>query len=488
MTPEKILLQAILLALCSSEASAIGLGEITLHSRLGESLRADIPLHTADGEIPDATCFAVVRDDAPGLPVLATASLSLVRKAGTYHLSLRSRQPIADPAFVLAIKARCSMELQRTYVLMPDPPQFGEIELVSNAVDMVRPADGQTWFAREGETLREIAASLAAGNPRQQARSLAALRRANPGIARDEALPEGTAILLRAPRRPQAESRTKSELTAIPPAPATRTRQAAARSKAPRTAAKVDRVMVSTTPPAPVPNPLSATGETLGQIEERILKLEQTLHTLHAEVSKLDVALNETNAALLERNRLQLAQQIEQVPPTNQKQANGGQELLFSALAGGGIAVLLAHLLGRRRERLVAKEMPLIMNGYHPEVQVDRSGLPESPSRQPEPSTERAVPDIGVAELPFDENNTELALVEMLLASGRARGAMETLARYIANNSPDDIEPWKMLLDLYRQCGMQSEYESLHRQILEKFKIRVADWETRIEPAARIAA
>jgi len=128
------------------------------------------------------------------------------------------------------------------------------------------------------------------------------------------------------------------------------------------------------------------------------------------------------------------------------------------------------------------------MNGYHPEVQVDQSGLPESPSRLPEPSTERAAPDIGVAELPFDENNTELALVEMLLASGRARGAMETLARYIANNSPDDIEPWKMLLDLYRQCGMQNEYESLHRQILEKFKIRVADRETRIEPAARIAA
>ena len=42
---------------------------------------------------------------------------------------------------------------------------------------------------------------------------------------------------------------------------------------------------------------------------------------------------------------------------------------------------------------------------------------------------------------------------------------------------PDCIEPWSMLLDLYRRGGMRHEFEALAKKIHDRFNTRVPSWE-----------
>lgn len=484
MTPKMVFFQALTVAIFTSEANAIGFGEIALHSRVGENLRAEIPLHTAPGERPEAACFKLLRDDSADLPVVTQADLRIVQKPGAYYLSISGPRPIVDPAFVINIKAGCDMDLQRTYVLIPEPPTFQPVAIANLTDELGQQPDRQIWLAREGETLSDIAAGLAAGNTDLQARQLAALRRANPGLGVDELLAEGMVVRLGKPRRQVAPA--PSAKREAPPIAQKRPGQAAARLAArtttPTPVPTADRLIIGAAPtPGSIGEPAAAKPDSgIDDIERRILKLERTLHALNSEMEKLDAALIQTNTALLERNRLQLAQQIESPAlratlPTSP--ASGAREILFGALGGGISAVLLAHFLGRRQERRAEREMPLLMNGYHPEICVNNA----SALNPPEAFGERYAPpngeDIGVTELEVGESSSELELVELLLASGRQRGAAEALARHIDNTSPDSIQPWKKLVDLYRRCNMRAEFEALRPRILEKFKTHLPDWD-----------
>lgn len=508
MAPKKLIYSALALAFCAGQAQAIGFGEIALHSRIGENLRAEVPLYVSPGEVPQLNCFKLIRDDASDLPPVTSASLRLLHNQGGYQLGILSNRPVRHPLFTISISANCGMDLQRTYLLMPDPPIFQVVD--SLQADTGNPAEPNIRLAAEGETLAGIAASLAGGNAGQQGRMLASLQRANPDFAADDILGEGTEI-----RIPASRQRLASRPEGKPDSVAQRlvqrqtrlatqaARQIPAKQPAPQPGQTTDRVIVGLAPidlpvaGKPVGNKAASETVTLGEIEERILKLETTLHTLHEEVLKLDDALVEANAAMAERNRLQLAQQIDTPSirsslPTPSPKQDSTLELLISATAGGLIAVLFARFLSRRQERLAEQEMPLTMNGYHPEIYVtppppeplaeaSPPALPEifDPAAPEENEFSRLnplAPEFRVAEVePYNQQN-DLDLVEILLASGRERGAAEILSMYIDDNSPDELQPWKQLLELYRQCDMRSEFEALRPRIREKFNVELPDW------------
>ncbi|KXB31441.1 hypothetical protein AT959_07190 [Dechloromonas denitrificans] len=503
----------------SGYASAIGFGEITLHSRIGEAIRAEVPVLAASGEALDTACFTLATLGGTDLPVITGARVRLIRNQNGYRLLITGHKPVTEPIFMLGLRANCGVDLQRDYVLMPEaPPSLADLPAPpSNQPPPAQPAGTRTRRASEGETLESIAAALAGDDAGQQQRTLATLRRANPGLDTKEALAEGTSIRLPPPkRRPpppaadidEAEQRqTRTYARAERPAPAPKKEAPAAPSRrSPETAG--DRLVLGAPPADLKPGDKAAPQRaSLSDMEERMLKLETTLHSLNQEVDKLNQALTLTTEALVVQNRLQLALSAQQPtvvaavapPPAPASPATGNWlELLLSALAGGSVAVGLAGWLSRRRAPRRDSEMPLAISGYRPEVQVKpeiRTAIAAETPHTPMPAVDIPLDDISIrpyetAEtvIDLDESDSALELAEIMLSFGRIRSAAETLALHVEEASPDNIQPWSMLLDLYRRGDMRNEFEMLLPKIREKFNVHVAAWDDSSTPVSGLKA
>lgn len=77
----------------------------------------------------------------------------------------------------------------------------------------------------------------------------------------------------------------------------------------------------------------------------------------------------------------------------------------------------------------------------------------------------------------YDQDDSVLALAEVMIEQGRTKGAVRALAAHIAEHSPDNIRMWSLLLDLYRRGGMRHEFEILTENIHQKFNVEITSWE-----------
>ena len=80
-------------------------------------------------------------------------------------------------------------------------------------------------------------------------------------------------------------------------------------------------------------------------------------------------------------------------------------------------------------------------------------------------------------EVRFDQDESAIALAEIMLSFGRPQGAAETLARHIEESASDNPRPWLMLLDLYRRSGLSGEYTRLLPALRQKFNLQVPAWQ-----------
>ena len=92
--------------------------------------------------------------------------------------------------------------------------------------------------------------------------------------------------------------------------------------------------------------------------------------------------------------------------------------------------------------------------------------------------------DKKAVDVDFDDGNSALELAEIMLSFGRIHGAAETLAQHIEENAPDNIQPWSMLLDLYRRGDMRAEFETLATRMRNKFNVHVNAWEDSSTPVS----
>ncbi len=287
-------------------AQAAGFGELTLHSRIGEKLRAEVPVSLAEHESVESRCFTLASPNGNELPAITRATLSLNRKAGgKAQLLIESNQRIDEPLLALGVRLGCGIDLQRDYILMPEAAPV-RAEMMATAP--TAPGDRNTEaVARTSER------APAADTPGQ------ALRPAKQS----------------APPQPKAR-------------PTPRPRPAAPGG---------DRLMIGTGPSEGVPpNPELLR---LGEMENRMLRMESSLHTLNDEVEQLRMAVELGAQAMAVRHELKLAQSLESTalaPPAAgpQRQDSGGKwlELILSTLAGGGISILLINRFSRRKPGL----------------------------------------------------------------------------------------------------------------------------------------
>ena len=103
-------------------AWAIGFGDIILHSRIGEPLRAEVPITAEADDHLETTCFSLAPLNGSDLPVISGAKTKLVREGARYRLHITGSKPISEPIFLIGLRAGCGVDLQRDYVLMPAEP------------------------------------------------------------------------------------------------------------------------------------------------------------------------------------------------------------------------------------------------------------------------------------------------------------------------------------------------------------------------------
>lgn len=518
MTSQLTRIVALSALLAPGMANAVGFGEITLQSRIGEALMAEVPILSNSEEAPVAACFSMVALRGSDFPVITAAKPRLIRRGSSYILQIVGYKPVNEPIFAIGLRAGCGYDIEREYVLMPEAPMA--LPQAAAPGDSPPPArkSGRpaAWLAREGDTLEDIADALEPATPAERQRLLSGLQKANPDLAADLPLAEGTRIRMpgrQTPPRPEAAS-TAQAASAAPPTQPRKPRPIPAAPPVAK-AGRMDRLLLGAAPEESKPgksgnSALAPQDET----NERLLKLETTLHLLTQEVEKLDQALDLASKAIEAQNQLQLAQSANAPPtagpkvsapqPGNPPPRSNWPDLAISAAVGAFISVGMAQFLGRRRRYPGDEEAPLAFAGYRQEVAPRAAHTEPPPPSAPPIAPEQPRPpevtedDFPVPRLPEcdippapepeviearnEDEHSVLALAEIMLSFGRLSGATETLAEHIEQAMPASIAPWSMLLDLYRRGGMRPEFEALAGQIHDRFNVRVPDWNDSTTP------
>ena len=329
-------------AIFSGAANAVGLGEITLHSRIGEALRADIPV-ISSGKSLDVGCFTLGPVPGADLPVVTSARMRLVRIGQDYRLILTGSKAIDEPIVVISLRAGCDIDLQREYVLLPAPP--------SSAANDIEPP-----------------LTVASPVPREVPRSRAPAERFSEQWVTDSDAPPHPAAKPRPPR--------------TAPSAATKPKKPLPRETLAGIASGKDRIILGAAlddlPPPGAGDPLAPVNE----LDERLLKMETTLHLLNQEVDKLSTAvtLGAESRAVREKLQDMQAQQATpgilpsvqaatpQAPARAKSNYDDWLELLFGLLLGGSVSAGVAHLVSRRHDksRSFAAPPPRIAKPRHP--------------------------------------------------------------------------------------------------------------------------
>ena len=135
------LLSALLFA--SGNAVALGLGNLVVHSRLGQALRAEVRLIETPGTShPGETCFRLgAADGNEDLPVLTHARLRLEQSGGQSRLLITSLQTINEPVLRVNVHVGCGAELVRSFTLLIDPEVAGSSDSMAERGAGGVPAD-----------------------------------------------------------------------------------------------------------------------------------------------------------------------------------------------------------------------------------------------------------------------------------------------------------------------------------------------------------
>lgn len=278
---------------------AAGLGELTVHSQLGEPLRAEIPVSASASETLDSNCFRLAPIHDAELPVIPHARLLLEKRRDGLLLHIVGDAVLKEPLAMLRVRANCGTELQRDYFVMPQLPAS------------------------------QIADDSAGGTP------TAAVRR------NDAASP--------AAKRQRAAGSGKKTRHAASGAPSPLQRLAEENQR------QVDRLVVSD-------QLASLPGDSVAAAtEDRLLRMETSLARLNDSLQALDQAIELQSEAQNARHELQLAMALtdppaagpvgamasEQLPKAETPFWRQWLELIFGTLIGGALSALLLQRIGR---------------------------------------------------------------------------------------------------------------------------------------------
>lgn len=496
---------ALALALGAPGAWALGLGDLSSRSVLGENLVASVELRASSGEVPESACFSLRPGDDDSLPWLRQGDL-ILRRGSPPVLEIRSRRPLREPVLRIGILVGCGHDLRREYTLLPKPGEpAGEL--------VVAP-------------LLRIDTDNAAPEPVREPRP----RLPRPRVSQ-EAAPERLA-----PARP---------------------------SRPPRSTPLKDRLILSGgegdgEPSLRLSTALSGpvADDPRREAERELLRLEfRALAALHEQaMSQLAAAEKlrklESSLGELQQKAGQLAERIEarqaippppaptglstpsvgavsaplpQTPPAPRAKpvavapaADAAGEGVFWGLLLGAVAGLAGWLVWRQRSRrtAVAVADPLTIpeplmdpprederdepGGVDLAVEPAAMGMPfavdlpleegegspaPAAAEPPRPRSLDSAFSISAASVhEHFEVNPVMELAEIMLSFGRVKGAAQALQEYIDQSPKEALQPWIKLLEVYRLANMREEFERVASSLNQNFNVAVLNWEGDARP------
>ncbi len=143
-TKDILLLLPFLLVSHSNISFALGIGEISVKSHLGEPLSAEINITDVEKK-PDINCFSITDLNAP--PAFGKSVVALRQHEQNYQLSIRTHEAIIEPILNLHLVHNCNPSITRDYVILLDPPQHLATVTSNEATTVNSPNAEQTSAA-----------------------------------------------------------------------------------------------------------------------------------------------------------------------------------------------------------------------------------------------------------------------------------------------------------------------------------------------------
>jgi len=431
----------LLLSLCyASSAAAIGLGDISVRSHLGQPLHATVALIGATPATA-ADCFSLDASTGSIAPPLH-AQLSLEQAGGKTLLHIRTPRPINDPIVQFAVAADCEARLQRDYVVLLDPPALLETAVVADAPVTAEP-----------------------GEARGKAPSTAAVPRLVPRTVR------------RATRvKPTPHTPPVARPAAAPPQPAAPPRQTATATTKPRLVLSgkegaQPEPSLPLQPAAELPDrPLSSASDpTVTELSDDNTALSRRIAHLEMQLARL-----KTRNAELDAMRAAAASHI--APAAPERPQWPLYLLAIGLLAGVGA---IGNWLGRR-----SRIRPPIDDDMSWVQQTD--SLPAlSETAQPTQAEPEPMPERMPAFLPppaMDES-TEVSdgildQAEVYMAHGHGELAIHLLQEHLREAPTESPVPWLLLLDLLGREGDSAGFAAARTECSRYFNINLISQNT----------
>ena len=421
----------LLLSLChAGYAAALGLGEISMHSYLGQPLHATVPLLDATPKV-DADCFSLGTGAGSIAPPLR-AQLNIEQSGGQTVLHIRTPQPVHDPVAQFVVVSDCEARLQREYVVLLDPPA-----LALPAVGSESPAVAPTASV-------PIAAPVPHATPR--AKRVAAPARQ------------------RATSRPQAPARAAPRLVLSG-------RHGTGRTDDRLFALRLDTNLPDLTQPRP--DSLTAT-----ELSDENTALTRKLAHLQSQLTALQLRNAELEAKRTVASPAAATAAV--TPPSPVQTPQWPLYLLGIGLLSGGGA--LAAWLHRRSHRRLSSGMPDDMPWPQLDTEairaqpaaVSQPTLSPAPEREPEPER---MTDFSQ---PTQTESTEvkddiLDQAEVYVAHGHAVLAIHLLQEHLRDAPTESPVPWMLLLDLLHREGDIEGYAAASAECRRHFNVNFSD-------------
>lgn len=451
------LLSVFLTLVAQSGAHALGIGEVVLHSKLGEPLFAQVELQVNGGETVEDACLSVTPDEASGS---AIAGITARLGAGGRRIEIRSRNAFNEPFAVLRLQVKCPGmgSVARTLTLLPElaaapaadpPPHASPLPPPAQPVEVAAPMPERPLapFAATPQATAPVAASVTpspAVRPSSPLPQAQRPRRERPPVSRPAAARkmEGGFVL-----RLTGDPLDMSRLGKL--------------SDQDRELLLAQRRLLDED---------DLTAHMLA-MQHQIKQMKEEMDAIHLKLSALE---NRSPAPVEAPGPIASAAAPEQA---------GGMLplrhglMLFGVLAG----IVFTWWMLRRIARtpspvLPPQETPLPELPAHAAPKIATPGAAgspvpavmtgaaqpshsaEPPVAQPEPEAEQAAP---VSE----EEVAVLEEAELYAAYGRPEKGAAILQEFVAQH-PASVQAWMLLLSIYSARGQIAEFENAARAFL----------------------
>lgn len=407
-------------------AAALGLGELTLHSRLGQPLHASVAVLDAPAEIT-AGCFHLGAASA-GLAAPPPVELSLEQTGRVNRLHIRSRDTINDPILQFALVSDCPARLQRDYTALLDPPST-----------IAPPVAAESAVSVQADAPPAHAASNAAA----RADAPAPLARPRTPPPRKKAAPP------RAPDTDRPQLILSGRHRSLPDAGGF--------------ALRLDTTLPDLARAAEAPLTATELSDENTALTRKLAHLETQL----AELQKRNAELEARRAA---------ASPVSAPPPQPESAPRWPLYLLLAVLLAAAVG-LVAWLRNRARQTS-DRTLPDTLGWTPPPAEPTFMGEPDAAPAAPA-AAKPALRAVDALPANAQTEGTEvkediLDQAEVFMAFGHGDLAVHLLQEHLRESPTESPVPWLLLLDLLHRAGDTAGYAAASAECRRYFNINLS--------------